>query len=165
MRRSGKASGGPNGRRDGGGLLTGTGRTWCKDSRKALFLRFLCTKSSALSHALQLRTWCKDSRKALLLRFLCTKSSALSHALQLRTWCKDSRKALLLRFLCTKSSALSPRHRARSVPWGKHFRGTSLPFPQKQKEAAPAAPLPTSSPIRRKSLAGDFRLLFSTENP
>ena len=48
---------------------------------------------------------------------------------------------------------------------GKHFRGTSLPFPQKQKEATPAAPLPTSSPIRRKSPVGDFRLLFSTENP
>ena len=52
-----------------------------------------------------------------------------------------------------------------AAPIGKHFRGTSLPFPQKQKEAAPAAPLPTSSPIRRKSPAGDFRLLFSTENP
>ena len=81
-----------------------------------MFLRFLCTKSSALSRALQLRTWCKDSRKALFLRFLCTKSSALSRALQIRTWCKDSRKALFFRFLCTKSSALSPRHRARSVP-------------------------------------------------
>lgn len=45
----GKPPAGRYGRWDGGGLLTGTGRTWCKGSRKALFLRFLCTKSSALS--------------------------------------------------------------------------------------------------------------------
>lgn len=48
-------------------------RTWCKDSRKTLFFRFLCTKSLVFFGAPTLRTWCKDSRKTLFLRFPCTK--------------------------------------------------------------------------------------------
>ena len=80
-------------------------RTWCKDSRKTLFLRFLCTKSLALFGAPTPWAWCKDSRKTLFLRFLCTKSLVFFGASTLRTWCKDSRKTLFLRFSCTKSPA------------------------------------------------------------
>lgn len=78
---------------------------WCKDSRKTLFLRFLCTKSLALFEAPTPWAWCKDSRKTLFFRFLCTKFLALFGASTPWTWCKDSRKTLFLRFSCTKSPA------------------------------------------------------------
>ena len=50
-----------------------------------------------------------------------------------------------------------------SLPARAAMPSPSISSQKSQKEAAPAAPLPTSSPIRRKSPAGDFRLLFSTK--
>ena len=73
------------------------------NSRKALFLRLLCTKSRAIFGARSAKTWRTKLRKALFLRFPCTKSQAIFGARPPRTWCTNSRKPLILRFLCTKS--------------------------------------------------------------
>lgn len=47
------------------------------NSRKALFLRLLCTKSRAIFGARSAKTWRTKLRKALFLRFPCTKSQAI----------------------------------------------------------------------------------------
>ena len=73
------------------------------NSRKALILRLLCTKSRAIFGARSAKTWRTKLRKALFLRFPCTKSQAIFGARPPRTWCTNSRKPLILRFLCTKS--------------------------------------------------------------
>ena len=96
-------------------------RTWCKDSRKTLFFRFLCTKFLVFFGAFPFRIWCKDSRKPLFFRFSCTKFLALFGALSLRTWCKDSRKTLFLRFPCTKIDVKSKLFRP---PTSIHHMGT-----------------------------------------
>ena len=51
-------------------------------------------------------TWCTNSRKALLLRSLCTKSQARFAPWPAGTWCTKPRKALFLRSLCTKFQAI-----------------------------------------------------------
>ena len=78
-------------------------KTWRTKLRKALFLRFPCTKSQAIFGARPPRTWCTNPRKPLFLRSLCTKSQARFGSRPPRTWCTNSRKPLILRFLCTKS--------------------------------------------------------------
>ena len=81
----------------------GPAGTWCTNSRKALLLRSLCTKSQARFAPWPAGTWCTKPRKALFLRYLCTKFQAIFGAGPAGTWCTNPRKALFFRSLCTKS--------------------------------------------------------------
>lgn len=71
-------------------------RTWCKDPRKPLFFRPLCTKSPDFFSAPPPRTWCTNPRTPLFFRPLCTKSSDIFGPRPPRTWCTDPRKTLVL---------------------------------------------------------------------